>query len=372
MGIFPPDGINSYLSEERNFSVNISNVYTPFWAKANTHTHTTNSDGDNSPTNVVNLYKNKNYSILLITDHGYMTDCSSFINLSSNFLCVNSEEWTSTKHVIRVNISSVYNNNAINLQAAVNAANDGGGFAIAAHPNWSSTIWSVNEMTSLQNYSLMEIYNHVIERLTPDPYAVDKWDSILKTGRKMFGVASDDMHQVNIDLGYGWTKVYMPEFTPLAYLNSMKTGYFYSSSGPSMDLGPFTLICDETNSYHMGESTNCSAIRINSTISSTNSSFIMKNITLIKEGVVINISFCSNENCIFSYSENVSSSGYYRLQATDSGNKKIWSNPIWVTKVAQPVIITVNTPINNSVVSDYTLLLNVSLNQQVTVTLMAL
>jgi hypothetical protein len=358
------DGINSVLTEERNLIVNISSAYVPFWAKTNTHTHTTNSDGDSSPTTVVNLYKNKGYSILAITDHGYVTNCTPFTNLSANFLCVNSEEWTSTKHVVRVNVSSPYNNAAINLQNAVNAANSEGGFAIAAHPNWSSTIWSVSDLITLQNYTAMEIYNKVIERLTPDPYAVNQWDSVLISGKKIFGVAADDMHQVNVDLGYGFTKVYMPEFTKESYINSMRTGYFYSSQGPSMDSEPFTLACDEIDIYHMGESANCSAVRINATISSTNSSFVVRNISLIKDGNIINISTCSTQNCSFSYSQNVSSSGYYRLQATDSYNKQIWSNPIWVTKIALPVIMTINSPENNSNINDYTPLINISLNQQ--------
>ena len=358
------DGANFGVSEERNLTINILISYTPFWAKTNTHTHTTNSDGDSSPTTVVNLYKSKSYSILAITDHGYVTNCTPFTNLSEPFLCINSEEWTSTKHVVRINVSAPYNNAALNLQNAVNAANNEGGFAIVAHPNWSSTIWSVSDLTSLQNYTAMEIYNKVIERSSPDPYAVLKWDEVLKTGKKIFGVAADDMHQVNVDLGYGWTKVYMPEFTKQAYIDSMRTGYFYASQGPNMDSGPFTLTCDSAESFHMGETANCSVISVSSTISATNSSFIMKNISLIKDGNTINLTNCSSQNCTLAYSENVFSSGYYRVQGFDNRSKQIWSNPIWVNKIALPVTITLNAPENNSITNDYTPLLNISLNQQ--------
>ncbi len=355
------DGLNSKLSGERNLTVSVSSAYVPFWAKVNTHTHTTNSDGDSSPATVVGLYQSKGYNILAITDHGYVTNCTPFTN--SSFICINSEEWTSTKHVVRINVSAAYNNNIVNMQNAVNAANAGGGFSIAAHPNWSSTTWSVSDLTSLQNYTAMEIYNKVIERLSPDPYAVSKWDDVLKTGKKMFGVAADDMHQVNVDLGYGFTKVYMPEFTKQAYINSMMSGYFYASQGPNMDLEPFNLVCDELDSYHMGETANCSSVRITTIVSATNSTYTTRNITLVKDGVSLNITSCSSQNCSFSYSENVSSSGYYRLEATDSWNKKIWSNPIWVNKIALPVIIIVNSPGNNSYSNDYTPLLNISLNQ---------
>lgn len=355
------DGLNYGESSERNINISVSSSYVPFWAKANTHAHTTNSDGDSSPATVVRLYQTKGHSILAITDHGFVTNCTPFTN--SSFLCINSEEWTSTKHVIRINVSTPYNNAIGNMQSAVNAANGEGGFAIVAHPNWSSTIWSFSDLTNLQNYTAMEIYNKVIERLSPDPYATLKWDDVLKSGKRIFGIAADDMHQVNVDLGYGFTKVYMPEFTKQAYIESMRSGHFYSSQGPLMDAEPFNMLCDELNSYEMGETGNCSAVKLNATLSASNSSFIMSNITLIKDGVVINLATCSSQNCSFSYSENVSSSGYYRLEGRDSSNKMIWSNPIWVTKIALPAIITINSPQNNSLMRDYTPLLNISLNQ---------
>ncbi|MFH1585549.1 MAG: LamG-like jellyroll fold domain-containing protein [archaeon] len=358
------DSVNYKISEVRNLTINTSSSYTPFWAKANTHTHTTNSDGDSSPSTVIGLYKNLDYNVLAITDHGFVTDCSSSTNLSGNFICVNSEEWTSTKHVTRINVSTAYNNAAQYLQDAVNAANNEGGFSIAAHPNWSSTIWTVSQLTSLENYTAMEIYNKVIERLSPDPYAVDKWDEVLVTGKKIFGVAADDMHQIANDLGYGFTKVYMPEFTKQAYIDSMKIGYFYSSQGPNMDEQPFELECDGLQTYHMGETANCSAISVNAIVSATNSSYSMANISLIKDGVVINVTTCSSQNCTCDYSENVSSSGYYRLQARDNYNKWVWSNPIWVNKIALPVSITVNSPLNGSTILDYTPLLNITLSQE--------
>ncbi len=377
------DGINSAISEARSLSVNSSSTYTPFWAKANIHTHTlrtggsgTGSDGTSSIATVISTYKNLGYNIIAVTDHNpylgsfnnYSSCYAQFTNLSNNFMCINSEEFTlNSYHLIRVGINTSWPDSTqtlANVQNAVNDVNSQGGFAEVAHPNWTSTIWPVANLILLENYTGMEIYNHVIERLTPDPYAVDKWDSVLKSGKKIFGFSVDDMHVISTDLGFGFTKVYMPDFSQQSYINSMKTGYFYSSQGPNMDSGPFTLICDGLINYHMGETASCSSVSISATISATNSSYVVRNITLIKDGNVINNTICSSENCSFSFSQNVSSSGYYRLQATDSYNKQIWSNPIWVNKIALPVVITVNSPENNHYVNDYTPLINISLNQQ--------
>ena len=49
-----------------------ANWSTDTWAKANVHTHTTNSDGKMSPADVVNAYRDRGYKILSITDRIYV------------------------------------------------------------------------------------------------------------------------------------------------------------------------------------------------------------------------------------------------------------------------------------------------------------
>uniref|UniRef100_UPI0035629AE7 PHP domain-containing protein n=1 Tax=Gemmatimonas sp. TaxID=1962908 RepID=UPI0035629AE7 len=39
------------------------------WLKGNTHTHTTNSDGDTAPEEVARWYKNRKYDFLVLSDH---------------------------------------------------------------------------------------------------------------------------------------------------------------------------------------------------------------------------------------------------------------------------------------------------------------
>ena len=49
------------------------------WFKGNLHTHTTNSDGLLTPSQIAFLYKANGYDFLSITDHGKLTN----INQSS-------------------------------------------------------------------------------------------------------------------------------------------------------------------------------------------------------------------------------------------------------------------------------------------------
>ncbi|MCU0642403.1 MAG: CehA/McbA family metallohydrolase [archaeon] len=327
------DGVNSAESEERTIIVNKTEIYLPFWAKVNTHMHTTNSDGNLAPAVAVAEYRNRGYNILTVTDHNVVTNCEIYSNYSGNFMCINSEEWTSsTKHLNRINASAhvATGDSQAMIQNAFNTANNEDGFAIINHPNWSSTIWTVALMTALENYTSIEIYNKVIERLSPDPYAVIKWDEILKSGKHVFGVAADDSHNTG-DMGFGFTKVFMPAFTPAAYLNAMRQGLFYASQGPTMDSQPFTLNCDG-KTYKMGETANClSAPSFAATISATNASGKIQNITLIKDGKPIAVKTdCPNEqNCTVTFDEKNWS--YYRLEAVDSSGKTVWSNPIWVS-----------------------------------------
>ncbi|MCU0642246.1 MAG: CehA/McbA family metallohydrolase, partial [archaeon] len=366
------DSLNNAESEKRNIAVNITNSGAPTWAKANTHMHTTASDGTSTLAQVVSNYSNAGYNVILITDHNVVTNCAGYTNLSDNFLCINSEEWTpgsgAIKHVVRANVSAhvaTGTSTDAEVQNAINTAMNEGGFAIAAHPNWSSTIWSTDSLIAFQNYSIMEVYNGVIERLSPSPYAVTKWDVVLKSGKKMFGIASDDMHIISTDFNKGWSKVYMEEFTKEAYMDSMENGYFYASNGPTMDVNPFTLYCDGTARYHMGQTANCSEITVNATATGTNSTFRIVNISLVKDGNrIYNKTDCSSAStsCTFQYSENVSNSGYYRMEAMDNNSKQLWSNPVWVNKIVPRINITVNEPANNSVISSHIQTTNITLS----------
>ena len=47
------------------------------WYKGNLHTHTTNSDGELSPEDVISSYRKKGYDFLVITDHNKLTHLRS-------------------------------------------------------------------------------------------------------------------------------------------------------------------------------------------------------------------------------------------------------------------------------------------------------
>ena len=51
------------------------------WLKGNTHTHTTNSDGDTSPEEVARWYKSRKYDFLVLSDHNVFTNPATMASL---------------------------------------------------------------------------------------------------------------------------------------------------------------------------------------------------------------------------------------------------------------------------------------------------
>src|SRR5688572_32343616 len=67
------------------------------WYKGNTHTHTTNSDGDSAPADVVDWYKRNKYDFLVITDHEHITavdELNKQFGIDGKFLVIQGQEIT--------------------------------------------------------------------------------------------------------------------------------------------------------------------------------------------------------------------------------------------------------------------------------------
>src|SRR5688572_24689968 len=67
------------------------------WYKGNLHTHTTNSDGDSSPEDVVRWYKANGYDFVAITDHEHITavdGLNSEFGKDGAFLVIRGQEVT--------------------------------------------------------------------------------------------------------------------------------------------------------------------------------------------------------------------------------------------------------------------------------------
>lgn len=244
------------------------------WYRGNTHTHTTNSDGNMPPADVVRWYREHDYDFVVITDHEFITDVAPLnaeFGADGSFLVLPGEEITQQvtdsthpdkrrqAHVVAIGLTtvimpfgdrrivtgmSIAETYARHL-AAVKAA---GAVPQVNHPNFR---WSVrpDDMSALPDSTLFEVWNghprinnlggaddSGKEQLSTEAL----WDTLLTRGRLLFGVASDDSHAfkpANLQdveatrPGLAWVMVRADTLTPAAIMTALRRGDFYSTTG---------------------------------------------------------------------------------------------------------------------------------------------
>jgi len=126
---------------------------------------------------------------------------------------------------------------------------DGASVAVLAHPNMNSPTIPRGDATgrggitaaqalSLTGYDGIAVFN---------PYsecgeACDVWDAVLSTGRQVYGYAEDDAHAL-LNVGRCWNVVYADALTEATVVESLRSGRFYATQGPTLALqvGPRAL-----------------------------------------------------------------------------------------------------------------------------------
>jgi hypothetical protein len=222
------------------------------WLKGNTHTHTTESDGDSPPEVVVEWYRDHGYDFLVLSDHNLFTDPARFAHLQdSSFLLIAGEEVTSSferrpVHVNGLGIPGLVEPRTDTtmvgtIQANVDAIREVEGVPHVNHPNFGWA-FGADELAQVQGDRLLEIHNgHPTVHNhggggTPGMEAV--WDALLTGGKTIFGIAVDDAHHFQGEFsadrsnpGRGWVAVRAAAREAGAILEAMEAGWFYASTG---------------------------------------------------------------------------------------------------------------------------------------------
>ena len=222
------------------------------WYRGNTHTHTTESDGDTPPREVTEWYRDHGYNFLVLSDHNTLTDPATLANLETDeFILIPGEEVTSgfdghPVHVNGLNLPEVVEpRTAESLVATLQANVDGirqvEGVPHINHPNFG---WSFGEeeLRQVERYRLLEIHNgHPTVHNeggggTPGVEAV--WDALLTGGKRIYGIAVDDAHHFQGEFaddranpGRGWVAVRAAELEGQAVMEALEAGHFYASTG---------------------------------------------------------------------------------------------------------------------------------------------
>jgi len=223
------------------------------WVKGNTHAHSSNSDGNETPRRVARWYQDYGYQFLFITDHDMITETASLDadKNADDFILIPGEEITlyfqeHPAHVNALNPSRLAKARpgeslVETLQNGIDAALQSGAIAQVNHPNWKWSFAS-EEMKQLHSARLFELLN--VNRDSNNLSAGGKagceelWDTLLSEGLLFYGVASDDTHDYLGDFipgraypGKGWVCVRVAELTPAAVCAGLDKGDFYASTG---------------------------------------------------------------------------------------------------------------------------------------------
>jgi hypothetical protein len=224
-----------FLSTDASFE-----PYNPYesggtWYKGGLHSHSTRSDGKLSPSEVVARYASLGFDFIAITDHHTVT------KIKGNGLLVLGQESGkgSTEsgeeyhpHMNGIAISTAPSE-SLSQQQRIDSITAQGGIVVLNHPTVFFYAYDLNDLRDLKNYTGMEIYSGYSDGvLKGNP--VSLWDDILSTGKRVWGVAADDAHELD-DYGKGWIEVRLTGALNTAnVINAIKKGSFYSSQGPTI------------------------------------------------------------------------------------------------------------------------------------------
>jgi len=222
------------------------------WVKGNTHAHTSNSDGNETPRRVMRWYQDYSYQFLVITDHDMITETAALdSDKNDDFILIPGQEISQDfqdhpVHVCvlnpsRLTVAKPGESLSATLQNSINAARRAGGIPQINHPNreWS---FGEAEMKNLRDVHLFELLNSHRESNNFSaggrPGTEELWDRLLSSGMLLYGVASDDTHEYLGDFlpakahpGKGWVMVRVAELTPAAVCAALDKGDFYASTG---------------------------------------------------------------------------------------------------------------------------------------------
>ena len=301
------------------------------WYKGNTHCHTLNSDGDSSPWEVAEWYKNHGYNFLFITDHNFLTSVdrlNAVYGKESDFLVIQGVEVSKRFgddpiHVCALNPERLLvpedGSSLVNvLQDTISTIRDTKAAPIIAHPNFRWSFGS-EELKKAGNCLLFELFNAhpaVNNSGWGDKQSTEEmWDDVLSSGKIIYGVASDDAHcfrepwaRTEARPNQGWVMVEAEELSGAAIVEALEKGRFYSSTGIELE------------DYRVDKASVMIKVK-----QDRDAQYLLQFIG--REG---NVFFETYENqATYTFKGNEM---YIRIKIEDSNGNRAWTQPIWITE----------------------------------------
>ncbi len=251
--------------------------------KANLHCHTTISDGNRTPEEIKDIYKQKGYSVVAFTDHNAFIPHNDLTD--DDFLALNGMEvdvvatygaheeyevkrcdfslialeddtifqplWHRRLYQehIREEIKALIqtDENETNYRRSytvecisylMQTARKKGFYVILNHPTLSREGYM--NYTRYDGMNAIEMFNGSSIQMGHDDFNPRVYDDILNTGKRIYGVGADENHNAMpedsrySDSGLAWTMIKADKLDYRAITTAMEKGQFYSTEGPEI------------------------------------------------------------------------------------------------------------------------------------------
>ena len=239
---------------------------TGIFYKANLHSHSTVSDGTLTPAQMRDLYQSNGYSVLAYTDHWHFVTHNDLSD--DTFLALNGVEDAADEtgqpdfHDRCCDICFIALRREQTLHPLQDSASvSGDGSYAAFHPSYCTRdinrmirtgvkngffatynhpTWSLENYARYQTYKgmhAMEIFNYSSAVDGYGEYNPEIYDDLLRGGRRIFCIASDDNHNRapgtrHWDSFGGFTMIGAPSLSYEDVTAALLQGNFYASRGP--------------------------------------------------------------------------------------------------------------------------------------------
>jgi hypothetical protein len=293
------------------------------WLRCALHAHTTNSDGELSPDMLVRHYEWAGYDVLAITDHWVRTVERS----TRKLLVIPSTELNAVAaghdaHVLALGVEAdpVPPDDFAPLADVVAWIVENKGIPYLAHTYWSGL--RTSEWEGCDGLLGIEVWNAGCELEIGRGDSAVHWDEALEAGRALFALATDDSHHPGYDSGFAWTMVRAAERSQDAVLEALRTGCFYSSTGPEIhdvehDANAVTVRCSPAQSVTLVSSRHRGARANAGRLGYPNGA------TILERDSAGLVTACRLEKPPVA--------PFGRIEVCDPAGRKAWTNPLWTS-----------------------------------------
>jgi hypothetical protein len=289
------------------------------WYKGCLHVHSTASDGDLSPEEVLDWYHSRGYNFLALTDHNVPSEArsvdESWITLAG-IEVDGVDAAAGLYHLVGLGFELAWPTpaRAGSMQDSVDRLRAAGALACIAHPYWSGQRSA--QLLDVEGCFALEVYNGGCEVDDAKGFSHVHWDDLLAAGRRLWGLAVDDAHwrTGDRDAGLGWVWVKAPALTQQAILEALEQGCFYASSGPEI----YDLVLDTNR----GEVT----VRCSPAVA----------IDFIGNGPLSRRVLAPRGQALTEASYRLRrAQRYVRVACQDAGGRWAWSNPLFLDEAGE-------------------------------------